>query len=298
MSSEAPTTQLLSVVVVAYAGPAYVTRCLAALDVQTDSGPYEVIVVFDKLSLPDALVAQHPATRWIADQSPDPARLRALGVAAARGALIAVTEDHCVPSPTWIRDLRMAHLEHRVAAIGGPLDKLVPDSALNWAGYLLEFGRYQPPLTTGDALYLTDCNVSYQRAALEAIRDVWMNAFHETTTHWALRDRGERLVLDARPTVSQQRSVTWWGGLVEKVQHGAVFGRTRLPGLSYGARAMRALSTPALPFVLTLRAVRLASARGRGAEAVRAIVPIFLFATGWALGELGAYAGIVRAKRD
>lgn len=297
-----PDGALTSVVIVAYAGPAYVARCLQAIHAQTGVAAggesLEVIVAYEQGTLPDSLIGLHATTRWVSAPTADPARLRALGVGAATGVLIAITEDHCIPSPTWVQSLRVAHAEHRVAALGGPLEKLTPDTAVSWAAYLLEFGRYQPPVATGDAEYLTDCNVSYQRAALERVRNVWVNEFHETTTHWALRGLGERLVLDSRPFVAQQRTVTLWDGLMEKVRHGGVFGLTRVPSMSAVQRLVRIATTPILPLVLTARSLRLAASRGKGGPALRASLAILVFSAGWAVGELGAYAGITRQPRD
>jgi hypothetical protein len=179
----------LSVVIVVFAGGDAIRHALSALQSQAEAASVEIIVAAE----PDAAMPHAGGPRVRVVHGPPgahPAQLRALGVAAASAPIVACIEDHCRPRSDWVAAVLAAHARSPDAAvIGGAIDKATPDRAIAWAAYLLEYGRYMPPVAGGPAAFLSDCNVSYKRAALADIADVWRDAFHETTVHDAVRGR-------------------------------------------------------------------------------------------------------------
>src|SRR5437588_7231772 len=129
--------------------------------------------------------------------------LRSRGIDAARGEIVALTEDHGIPAPDWCRQILDAHREP-FAGIGGAMENAI-DRSLNWAVYFCDFFRYQNPLTGGESALATDANVAYKRAALLAIRPTWQERFYEPSVHEALRARGEKLALAPRIILYQHR---------------------------------------------------------------------------------------------
>src|SRR3954470_21926912 len=109
---QAPAAGLrLSVVVPTFNRPDLLERCLAALVAQ-DLSPdaYEIVVADDAAS---AQTAEQVA-RWVARAAPairyvavrgahGPAAARNQGWRAARGDVVAFTDDDCVPLPGWLR---------------------------------------------------------------------------------------------------------------------------------------------------------------------------------------------------
>src|SRR6266851_399303 len=124
--------------------------------------------------------------------------LRARGLAVARGSIVALIEDHVIPAPDWSASIHASLLEAslspRFAAVGGAIENGV-DRPLNWAVYFCDFIRYQNPVQAGDSAFASDANIAYRRAALESIRAVWQDAFHEPSVNEALRSRGEMVAL-------------------------------------------------------------------------------------------------------
>ncbi|HUF29962.1 MAG TPA: glycosyltransferase [Gemmatimonadaceae bacterium] len=281
---------LLSVVVVPYAGVASMRHCLDALRTQADAGAIEVIIPVDARTASWQSLGTHPLGPRIvkvARGSGASAR-RAQGVHDARGALIAITEDHCVPDATWCAAIRTAHAATH-AAIGGAVDKQEPDGVLAWALYLSDYGRYMSPVAEGPAAYLTDCNVSYKREALQSIASVWRDAFHETAVNWALSDRGETLWLTPTMRVSHRRSRRLGAALRERYEHGRIFAGTRVAGMSLARRARLAAMTPALPAVICQRALRHGTRGGKALAAATALPAILATGVAWSLGELVGY---------
>lgn len=135
---------LLSVVVPTHRRPGPLARCLAALAQQDPAaGEYEVVVVEDGgptpalASLRRDLPAVDHALRWVAQPRAGPAVARNRGARAARGELLAFTDDDCRPRPGWLAALRRAHLERPDAILGGPTVNALADNACSEATQVL-----------------------------------------------------------------------------------------------------------------------------------------------------------------
>ncbi len=297
----------LSVIVTVVGGGGCTRRCLAALCPQAQSTGAEIIVPYDQWSLDvEALAAEFPNVQLarIGDlgvaASPKVAahahrlydRRRAVGLSLARGRLVAITEDYAVPAADWCQTIVAAHGQSH-PVIGGAIECGV-DRPLNRAWYFCDFGRYGRPFEPGAREYVSDVNVSYQRAALESVRDVWAESYQETSVHWALCARGVRLFLDPRPVVYQHRpAMGLWAALRERVQWGRVFAETRAAQAGTGHRLLRALSTPLLPAVLKWRAFVHMRRQRQSAGRILTTMPIVgLLCVAWSWGEfLGYWSG-------
>lgn len=90
--------------------------CLRALDRQTLTDPFEVLVVDNgSRDDPAAVVARHPRARLLSEATPSSYAARNTGVAAARGAILAFTDSDCVPAEDWLE-----RAAARLAAEDGP----------------------------------------------------------------------------------------------------------------------------------------------------------------------------------
>jgi hypothetical protein len=258
----------ISVVVVPLGGAGDLDRCLHSLARQ-DCGGVEVIV---------------------ANEGATPAAKRAAGVARARGAVIALTEDHCLPGRGWCSALLAAHRADHVA-VGGPVEKIAPDTALNWAIYLADYLRYAPPVPAGVVDHLTDCNVSYKREALEARRALWAEEFHENVVHDALRVAGGTLWLEPEAVVGQRRSFRGGEAIRDRYDFGRLFASTRVAGAPISRRAVWMLTAIPLPALLIARvAGHVLRKRRHYGEFLRALPWLALVSAAWAVGEVAGYA--------
>lgn len=281
---------VLSVVVVVYAGGRLIKRTLEALERQDHvRGPVEIIV-----AMPAGLVGEQtihsaaPAARVVrGPHGAHPAVLRALGVRLASAPIVACTEDHCVPARDWCARILEAH-SAPATVVGGAIEKLQPDRPIAWAAYLLDYGRYIPPLTSGPAEYLSDCNVSYKRATLNDVTSEWHDAFHETRVHDAIRMRGgpDAIILDPNIIVMQSRRPDLRRFLADRFAHGKLFAQLRAAEYGTRARIVYALGAMGLAPVLVWRALRRAWRRGdMRLAALRALPLVTLAAVVWSLGE-------------
>ncbi len=287
----APTRPELTVVVVILQGKSYLIRCLKALTRQTGVPAFEILVPYDE-SLEDitTLRAEFPKVQFLnLEGRRTYAELRAMGFHYARGRIIALTEDHCIPDPDWCARILETH-RGPYAAVGGAVDKEKPDTALNWAIYLCDFSRYTNPVPEGPSAYLTDCNVAYKREDLEAIASVWATEFHETSVNWTLQAKGKVLWLSPKIVVRQQRSLTFHRAIRERYAFGRLFASTRVASMTLLQRLSHAVCSIPLPLLLTGRVmVHVLRKRRYLNEFIRALPMIGLMTTVWSWGELVGY---------
>jgi hypothetical protein len=281
----------LSVVVIVLAGGHHLERCLEALRRQESSPSMEVIVPHrEGMPSADSLGARFPEVRFL----PMPGRssyaqARTAGLRSARGEILAITEDQCIPPPQWCANVVAAHAGPHVA-VGGPVEKQEPDTPINWSIYLRELGTYMPPVHEGPSECLTDCNVSYKREALEAIAALWQGAFHEPQVHAALREHGGTLWLSPSMLTFQQRAMQLGPAILERYEFGRLYGSLRVETASPLRRLALALATPLLPIVLLGRVILTVLRKRRHVAAcIRALPYLVLFSLAWSWGECLGY---------
>ena len=213
--------------------------------------------------------------------------LRARGVAAARGEIIALTEDHAVADPEWCSNIVEAHRKP-VAAVGGAIENAAP-GLLNWAVYFREFGQYQNPIREKEAFDPSDVNVSYKRSALAAVRDAWIDTFEERTVHWAIRESGRRIGFSPRVITYQKRmNLNLASALRERWIWGRSYGSWR--GLSGLARFVWVFISLGLPVIMVARAIATIARKRRNAGVFLKAFPLLILMTAaWCGGEMSAY---------
>ena len=285
----------LSVCVIQFTSRDHLVRCLDALAAQTGIVNEVLVPHDDSITDLHALRSRFPRCRFLPLQGQrSPAALRSAATVAASGDIIAFLEDHCVPAPDWATRLVEAHAAPH-AAVGGAVDKGYPpgetsDTALNWAVYFTDYSRYMNPQPGGPSHSLTDCNVSYKRADLEAVRDSWSLEFHENIVNAALAARGATLWLAPDVVVHEQRTLTLGTALRDRYAFGRLFASTRVENAPLGSRMGYIAGSIIMPPVLVARVARnLLKRRRHGAQFIRALPALLLVTSTWMLGEFVGY---------
>lgn len=297
----------LSIVIAVVSGKDALRKCLNSIYDQARDVDAEVIVPYDRWTRDVLdLGGDFPDLRFVDADSPDSLkefhhshydRRRAVGIANARGCLIALTEDHAVPSSDWCEQIIRAHAESETAGvIGGAIENEI-DAALNWAWYYCDFGRYGRPFHSEDVDYVSDVNVSYKRAALMSVKEIWQSAYRETSVHWALRRQGHLLRLDPRIVVYQNRPrLSLITAVRERVEWGRAFAETRSREIGAASRGLFAIGAFFLPPVLFLRALKCMVRQRRTLSQIATSSTLILwFVMLWSIGEA---IGYVSPRRD
>jgi GT2 family glycosyltransferase len=296
---------LLSVVVTVVEGSHAVVQCLTALESQINAPDLEIIVPWDDTvaGIPELerrfprcrfLAMGHVATEALSDHARGQHELfdrrRSAGLASARGDVVAILEDRGIPTSDWAETVARLHRELPHAVIGGSVENGV-DRLANRAVYLCDFSRYQRPFEAGPATWVTDVNVTYKRAALEATRELWKHRYHEPVVHGALAARGETLYLTPAFAVFQHRTHTTSGRLLaERLHWGRLFAYTRINQANVLKRVLYLFATPLIPVVMFARIARQQAAKQHLRSFLPASPAVFLLLVVWASGEALGYA--------
>ncbi len=253
----------------------------------------EVIVADrDGRGMPPEVEARHPGVVRISEPGASIYRLRDLGFAAARGEVVTITEDHCVPRPGWLRRHLEAHAEHpEVAAVGGPVANGATRRLTDWAIFLVNHAPWAPPVPSGQSTKVDRANISYKRRVLP--RQASPAGRDEPTMDERLAARGERFWLDGTNPLDHVQSYGW-RRTVTIVFHNAraVAGLHLDRGMSRLERTLRVPGS-ALFVAITLRRVFgavLSRPRDFPPRALASLVLVPVLALSIGLGFAVAYA--------
>jgi len=194
----------LSVVIVTAQPWPELRMVLDSVAAQVSAHAGELVIVdgsYDGTALPSAH-AYGDHLRHVRRPGATVFQLRALGLREARGAIIAVTEDHCRVAPDWCAETLRAHREHPAAAmIGGAVENGADQNLWDWANFLISNGAFLPPIPNGERPDIGgQANISYKRWALP--REVAPWGLEEAHHKRRLRAAGHALVNDDRVRVA------------------------------------------------------------------------------------------------
>lgn len=230
--------------------------------------------------------------RWLREWGASVLRLRALGLTAARGGVVAVTEDHCRVDPAWCSTILELHrAAPEVAAIGGAVENAATGTVVSRLHFLTAYGVFMRPLPKGEARSIAgEANVSYKRSALPP--EPAVDGLQQMLFNQRLVESGHRVATDDRIVVFHDQPVPLTAACRLHFHNGRCIAGFRSAALSPLGRVARVASCLVLPPFLALRAVA-ASLRKRRERAVALLgLPILLALGGChAVGELAGYLG-------
>lgn len=211
-------------------------------------------------------------------------------VAAARGEIVALTEDHCTARPGWVAAILRAHAEYpTAAAVGGAIENAPTGrSPLRWASHLMTQGSHMAPLSNGPAARIAnEANISFKRWALRDANDHPMGfiTIHQTR---ALAERGHLLVNDDRIVVDHHESLSVRETAVIHFDDGRTISGFRRRRMGRGDW-LRLLGSPLLPLYRTARVVRNAATKGHGRTVLTALPWLVVLEYCHGVGEFIGY---------
>ena len=267
-----------------------VIETIEALDAAV-SGEACEIVIADRLQdkLTDRIRRDYPHVKLI-DCPSDMAlpEMRTLAFEASSAPIVAVTEDHCVPTLAWAKTITAAFEESgpELVAVGGSVVNGVTETGLDWATYLCEYSFFSPPVVQGDSAILPGMNVAYRRSALEKLpRQLLTSGFWETTVHPVLLQNGGRFRSLNELVMLHKKRFSWRLFASQRFIYSRYFGGLRFGNSALPIRIAASLATLALPPLLLMRAITATRKKGLGREMLRAspyLVPLYFI---WAVGE-------------
>ncbi|MDQ2870711.1 MAG: glycosyltransferase family 2 protein [Acidobacteriota bacterium] len=294
-------TPEISVVIPAVNSLALLRRTLAALAKQPRPEALEIVAV-DRLppADSDALRRQFPEVRIVPGSGLTIPRMRAAGIRAARGPIVAILEDHMEVARTWQEAILLGHAGGAAAVWGSVTNGCF--SAVDWAAFFTEYSEHMTPVAEESAPGPPGNNVSYKRAAIEACGDAFFSGGWETFVPTAFARRGllARCVAGAEAVHAKPFSVSHF--VSQRWHISRSYAGMRAKGLSWPRRIV---SAAAAPLLLPLRAWRIVRSVARRRETRPALpqslpwIVAFLAvraagdAAGYVLGEGGSTLKVV-----
>lgn len=221
--------------------------------------------------------------------------MRTMAFEASKGAIIVVTEDHCVPAPGWLRIAldTFATGGEKLVAIGGPVVNGEKDRGFDWATFLCEYSYFSPPVVEGVSEILPGMNVAYRRRVLAAVpRDTLTSGFWETTLHGKLIADGGTLLSLNKLVMYHCKRFSFLLFARQRFIYSQYYAGIREKHSSIGKRLTMATASLALPPVLLWRILTATRHKKLLREFFVALPSLSLLVIVWAVGEsVGALAG-------
>lgn len=222
-----PTTPRVSVCIVSHRRANEIERCLADLAAQRTSEPFEVVLVLQAYppGVPERLAAEFsaafPLHVYHAAVGLGVHAARNAAVARSSGAIVAFLDDDVRVPPHWLDALFPYYTDASLGGVGGEVShpesrrltsRLIrPILALSAKRYRIDWGGFHAfpwsghPADDQEADWLSGCNMSFRRAALERVGgfdEVYgAYGFDDVDVCVRLRDAGWRLLSTRRLAV-------------------------------------------------------------------------------------------------
>jgi GT2 family glycosyltransferase len=168
-----------------------IERAVASVVKQTyPADSYEVIVVDGRSDDGTTELLSRFPVRLIVDGGTGPSAARNVGVAEARGSIVAFTDGDCIVEPTWLERLvaPMAG-DPALAGVGGSLRHADAGTELSFFEDLNSRARYRGFITS---------NVAYRKSVVLEVGgfDPELSCGEDWDLYWRVLDRGGRVVYE------------------------------------------------------------------------------------------------------
>ncbi len=221
--------------------------------------------------------------------------LRSQGIRQARGAVVVVTGDHCIPDCEWVAAAEK-WISRGYGIAGGPVEKVGASRWRDWAGFLTD---YAPLVRPADPLRMNPIpgnNAAYSRAVAREVAATLDSGRWESFCFGGLQARGVRVKFDRDMLVYHQRPFGFRYFLGQRYHFCRWYAAMRLPALGTASRWRSAAGSLARPPLLLLRGIHSVMERRQHFKRYMLLAPwIFTYLVAGAIGEMTGY---VRGSGD
>ena len=210
----------ISVIVLAYNAARTLDLCLQALSNQEGTVSYDCLVVYrDSADKTQQILKKYPQVRVVVQPTNKKgiSVARNLGLASARGEIIAFTDADCVVPSDWIKKIDQAFSKNKnLDGYGGPLtSKRIHTSWMSrYGGYVAE--------AYGTVGKLATNNCAIKKSAVEKVGlfDETLTTGEDVDYSWRLEDAGLTLSVDSTLQVDHLWRTTIKDFIHEQIAYG------------------------------------------------------------------------------
>ncbi len=264
----------------------------------------ELVIVARSLAELELRESELDGFRWhrVVEAGPfvSSAMARAEGIRAATAPLVALVEDHCFPEPGWAEALVKAH-DGPWAVVGPAIGNANPATKTSWANLLVEYAPWLAPTVSSEMEHLPGHNSCYKRSVLVGYGSGLETLLQaESTLHWDLRSKGERLYLEGAAQANHVNYSLPFSWLRLRFHGGRLFAATRAQRWPLWRRWLYVIGGALIPVVRLGRILRELNRPGRPRWVLPGVLPPLiggLLIDG--VGEMFGYAlGAGRAAEE
>lgn len=243
---------LISIVIPSYNEEKFIERCLRSVIEQEIAEEYEVIVVDSSQDRTAGIITdKFPGVRLIhRTEQMYPGEARNIGVANARGKIIAFLDGHCAADAYWLRNALQAMRESGCFIVGGALRNGNSKKLVSAADFILAFNEFTEGMPSRKVNFMPTCNLICTKEVFEDISgfDASLRAGEDTMFCYAAHEKKYALYFDARVLVIRTNRENCRAFL----RHHYTFGRysaqvrkkAKLPGHIFAKYPLLALGVP------------------------------------------------------
>ena len=293
--------KMISVIIPSYNSEKTISNCLDSLKNQSFPGEFEIIVVDSSRDrTPQIIESDYPRFRLIHIKNrTDPGTARNIGLARARGDLIAFIDADCTAATNWLEKIEASH-RSSYDIVGG-IVKNSPESEtlVGRAGYLSEFRDFLPGQYRQEVMHVPTCNISYKKRIFSefGLFDGKFYPQEDLIFNYGVWQKGEKILLDPAIQVWHRHRCRLDDFISHQYRIGVattqVLKAIPLEGSFIARRPFLAMGlAPVITLIKFLRTLRIFSKYQPEFIKERPLV-LFIFALGlmsWAIGFAGSAA--------
>lgn len=194
----------ISIIIPTYNRKDKLRDCLKSLSAQEYTEELNELIIVDDGStdgtgeMVQELLASNPRIRYLYQSNKGPAAARNLGISQSRADIVAFSDNDCVLSPSWTRDMLAAHKAYPEAAAIGGVTKVDTANIKSAVSQSLSDGAIETDISgTREVIFFPTCNVSFKRKyiANEAFNELFpYPAGEDLEFLWRIFKKGRRFI--------------------------------------------------------------------------------------------------------
>jgi len=277
-----------SIIIASVNGLPFIAKCLASLENQ--SGDFEAeIVVVDSTDEETRkhITSKFPLVKLIElEGRPGIPEMRAIGMRAASGDYLVITEDHCIAPANWLEEISRAHMAG-YAVVGGGVENGSCSRLVDWAVFLCEYSSFMPPIESGEVDFVAGNNVSYSRAAIARVDENVRNDFWEYFLQAELKQQGVKFLSVPAVEIIHKKEFGFFYFLAQRFHYSRSFAAMRRKRSTVSRQLIYLAYLPVSVFHLTWRIVTNVRRKRRYRRELLLSFPFLaMFMCSYAFGEL------------